>query len=190
MRLKMIEHKSWDLYFLRIAREVSKRSKCMSRQVGAALVKDKAIISTGYNGPARGMKHCNERNIQFYCDLDYQYKNSMISTTGNYEPTICPRKKCGYQSGQGLHLCQAGHAERNALIQSARNGISTKGTTLYCYCCRPCKDCMIEIINAGISTLVYLIVDKDYDPYSATLLDESNIVTRVYKEIELLEEIK
>ncbi len=183
MRLKIIEHKDWDLYFLRIAREVSKRSKCMSRQIGAVLVKDNAIISTGYNGPARGMKHCNERNITFYNGLKpetpYEYNEPESF------PDICPRRIYNYKSGEGLHLCQAGHAERNALIQAARNGVSTKETTLYCYCCRPCKDCMIEIINAGISTLVYLIVDKDYDPYSATLLNESDIITRVYKEMEL-----
>jgi len=179
--------KSWDLYFLRIAREVSKRSKCMSRQIGAVLVKDKAIISTGYNGPARGMKHCNERTKEFYIgimdfgEVDELWKKRLET----YDNNKCPRRNFKFDSGEGLHLCQAGHAERNALIQSARNGISTKGTTLYCYCCRPCKDCTIEIINAGVSTLVYLATDKEYDSYSATLFDESNIVTRIYKETEL-----
>ncbi len=174
--------KSWDLYFLRIAREVSKRSKCLSRQIGAVLVKDKAIISTGYNGPARGMTHCNKRRLDFYWELNKHINKERVTIQGDF--IECPRKYFNYKSGQGLHLCQAGHAERNALIQAARNGVSTKGTTLYCYCCRPCKDCMIEIINAGVSHLVYL-EDSAYDKYSLTLLSECDIIARVYEEKEL-----
>ena len=60
----------WDLYFMQIARTVSKKSHCMSRQIGAVLVRDNSIISTGYNGPARGVKHCKERPIGFYKDLE------------------------------------------------------------------------------------------------------------------------
>ena len=86
---------------------------------------------------------------------------------------ICPRKAAGYKSGEGLHLCQAGHAERNAIVQAARSGVSTNGATLYCYCGQVCKDCAIEIINSGITTLVYLDGCDDYDKYSSTLLRES-----------------
>ena len=164
--------KKWDLYFLDIAKEVSKNSKCMSRQIGAVLVKDKAIISTGYNGPAKGAKHCNERDLSFYEKLNKEF-SSVILTEKNI-PRQCPRRIFGYESGEGLHLCQAGHAERNALIQAGRNGISTLKTTLYCYCPMPCKDCMIEIINAGVSRLVFL-KGKDYDKYSKVLLDESDV---------------
>lgn len=163
----------WDLYFLRIAREVSKNSKCLSRQIGAVLVKDKSIISTGYNGPARGTKHCNERDIKFYHNIN--------ETQGvwNMDVTIdkCPRRVFAYPSGQGLHLCQAGHAERNALIQAGRNGISTNNTILYCYCGQICKDCAIEIVNAGVKELVYL-TGSPYDQYSDVILGESGIVIR------------
>jgi len=161
--------KKWDLYFLDIAKEVSKNSKCMSRQIGAVLVKDKAIISTGYNGPAKGAKHCNERDLKFYLALEGNEPDELLGNASK-----CPRRELGYKSGEGLHLCQAGHAERNALIQAGRNGISTLKTTLYCYCPMPCKDCMIEIINAGVSRLVFL-KGKDYDKYSKVLLEESDI---------------
>jgi len=164
--------KKWDLYFLDIAKEVSKNSKCMSRQIGAVLVKDKAIISTGYNGPPKGAKHCHARGVSFYAKLDNT--ESLDKKINN-----CPRKIFGYESGQGLHLCQAGHAERNALIQAGRNGITTLGTTLYCYCPLPCKDCMIEIINAGVKRLVFL-KGKAYDGYSQLLLDESGIANIAY----------
>ena len=167
--------KNWDLYFLKLAKEVSKNSKCLSRKIGAILVKDKAIISTGYNGPARGMKHCGERGLDFYTKL------SPILWLKNPNES-CPRKVFNFKSGDGLFLCQAGHAERNALIQAVRNGISTLGTTLYCACPIPCKDCMIEIINAGVKRLVYL-KGKNYDDYSKILLEESDITSIAYEKI-------
>ena len=136
--------------------------------------------NTGYNGPPRGVRECNERSYQFYRNL-FDIPNKVENT-----PIIkCPRRMFGYNSGKGLHLCQAGHAERNALIQAGRNGISTLGTTLYCYCSLPCKDCMIEIINAGVETLVYLDDKVDYDNYSRILLEESFMGIRKIKVEEL-----
>jgi dCMP deaminase len=177
-----MEQIDWDIYFLRLAREVSKNSKCLSRKIGAVLVKDKSIISTGYNGPAKGVKHCDERDMEFYTKLDGSIGGGDSSGVGDYR-NICPRRLFGYKSGQGLHLCQAGHAERNSLIQAARNGISTLGTTLYCDCPLPCLSCMIEIINSGVKRLVYLKGD-DYDKYSRILLEESKIeYTEYEKEI-------
>lgn len=168
---------NWDIYFLNIAKEISKNSKCLSRKIGAVLVKDNAIVSTGYNGPARGVKYCDERDSDFYNSL-----NDLSHQSHEFSKNICPRKQYGFKSGKGLHMCQAGHAERNALIQACRNGVSTKDTTLYCYCERPCKDCMVEIINAGISELVFLKKNYYYDKYSEILLKESNIN---YREISL-----
>jgi len=165
----------WDLYFLRLAREVSKNSKCLSRKIGAVLVKDKSIISTGYNGAPRGTKHCNERTIDFYKNLDYQFGGKACYEVNESLVNVCPRRIFGYKSGEGLHLCQAGHAERNALIQAGRNGISTLDTKLYCYCPLPCKDCCIEIINAGVKEVVCL-KGEDYDGYSRVLLKEANIL--------------
>jgi dCMP deaminase len=131
----------FDDYFLRIAREVASNSKCYSRKIGAVLVKDKAIIASGYNGPPRGMHPC-------------RYTNDF----GDLYIDGCPRKEQSFASGEGLHLCPAAHAERNALIQAARTGVSTKGTTLYCYCEQVCKDCASEIVNAGVERLFILMV--------------------------------
>jgi len=171
-----MKQEKWDNYFMRIAKEVSSNSKCLSRKIGAVLVKDKAIISTGYNGPARGVSHCGERGRWFYDRLNGISRS--LATGPDHKLMSCPRRVFGYPSGKGLHLCQAGHAERNALIQAARNGISTLGTTLYCYCGQVCKDCAIEIVNAGVSTLVFLKFDKNYDDYSEHILNESGIEIR------------
>uniref|UniRef100_A0A6M3JVS4 Putative CMP/dCMP deaminase zinc-binding n=1 Tax=viral metagenome TaxID=1070528 RepID=A0A6M3JVS4_9ZZZZ len=166
-----------DLYFLRLAREVSKSSKCLSRKIGSVLVKDGCIISTGYNGPAKGVKHCDERKYFFYEKLDNKILAGSFEHQNNYL-TVCPRRIFDYKSGQGLHLCQAGHSERNAIIQAARNGIATKDTILYAYCAIPCKDCMIECINAGIKEIVCLKSDKSYDNYSRIIQEESGILLR------------
>jgi dCMP deaminase len=164
-----------DLYYLRIAKTVSLRSKCLSRKIGSILTKNDSIIGSGFNGPAKHVKHCNERDVDFYFNLE-KYSGMMLKDIFN--KVECPRRQFGYQSGQGLHLCQAGHSERNALIQAARNGISTLGSTLYCFCEQVCKDCAIEIINAGVKELVYLKSDKPYDGYANTILEESGIVIR------------
>lgn len=155
----------WDMFFMRIAKEVAQHSKCLSRSIGAVLVKDKSILSTGYNGPPRGVPECWNRN-------------------SNYERK-CPRQVQGYKSGEGLDLCIAGHAERNVIVNAARFGISTMGTTLVCYCGVPCKDCMISIINAGIIEIIYMkgsstgvVGDNYYDHLSKYLVQNSDILVR------------
>lgn len=162
-----IPNKEWDMYFMRIAREVAQNSKCLSRSIGAVIVRDKSVIATGYNGPPRGVDQCWKRNPTF--------------------ERKCPRQVMGFKSGQGLEHCIAGHAERNALIQAARFGIATKGASLVCYCGPPCKDCMIEIINAGIIEIVYW--DRGttgnfgifYDELSEYLIKQSGIMIRGVK---------
>jgi dCMP deaminase len=140
-----------DLQFMRMARCVSERSKCSSRQVGAVLVKDGSTVGEGFNGSPRGSSLCQDRS----------------------KP--CRRREMGFGSGEGLEFCVAIHAEQNCIIQAARNAISTKGTTLYCWCGRPCQKCMGIIINAGVSRLVFLEVEKEYDELSGELLAESGI---------------
>jgi dCMP deaminase len=127
--------KEWDLYFLRIAKAVGENSKCLSRRIGAIIVRDKLILSSGYNGPPVGYIHCGEK-------------------IKKGETVQCPRRRLGYPSGQGLEICPAVHAERNTVLAAAKNGTATDGATLYCYCGFPCKDCLIEIINAGIKEIV------------------------------------
>ena len=146
----------WDKYFLQIAMMVGKQSKCFSRQIGVVLVRDRSIITTGFNGPPRGIPHCEERSKR----------------------EVCPRRLKGYVSGKGLHLCTAAHAELNALLNAARMGACTKDTTLYCNCCVPCKNCLIALINAGIKEIV-CTNGEYYDDLSPWLLKHSNIQVRV-----------
>ena len=160
--------KEWDQYFMRVAKEIAQNAKCLSRSIGAVIVRDKSIVSTGYNGPPRGVPECWNRN-------------------DTYERR-CPRQLRGYKSGEGLDLCIAGHAERNAIVNAARLGIGIKGTTLVCYCGVPCKDCMIEIINAGIVEIVYkkgsstgVAGDDYYDTMSKYLVVNSDILVRGIK---------
>ncbi|RUM88722.1 MAG: cytidine deaminase [Thermovibrio sp.] len=119
---------SWDEYFMSIAEMVSTRSTCLRRKVGAVLVKDKRIISTGYNGPPTGLKHPDEVG--------------------------CLREKLGIPSGERHELCRGLHAEQNAIIQAALHGVSTKDSVLYCTHC-PCSLCVKMLINAGVSKVIY-----------------------------------
>ncbi len=123
-----MERPDWDSYFMEIAQVVSKRSTCLRRSVGAVLVKDKQILSTGYNGTPKGLPHC--------------------------EDVGCLRQQLHVPSGQNHELCRGIHAEQNAVIQAAVHGSSTDGATIYCTH-QPCVVCTKILINAGIKRIVY-----------------------------------
>ena len=118
---------SWDEYFMGLAKYVASRSTCLRRQVGAVIVKDKCILSTGYNGASKGATHCEEVG--------------------------CIREKLKIPSGEKLDLCRAVHAEQNAIIQAAKNGVSIDGATIY-ITVTPCFQCAKMIVNAGIKEVV------------------------------------
>jgi dCMP deaminase len=145
-------------YWLSVAKEVGQRSKCLSRQIGAVLVTpDGTIVGTGYNGPPRGVPHCDSSERLEW--LVEQCKNTHFGDVRHYIiehgwREQCPRRILGFASGEGVHLCSAGHAERNAIVNSAREGIRTKGCYLICSCPLPCGPCAIEIVNAGIVKVV------------------------------------
>ncbi len=142
----------WDEYFMEIAEIVKKRSTCLRRQVGAVIVKDNRIITTGYNGAPSGLKHCEE--------------------IGG-----CEREKLHIPSGQRHELCRALHAEQNAIIQAALAGVSTKDCTIY-VTTQPCVICSKMIINSGIKRIVY---KGPYpDELSLAMLNEANIEIEVY----------
>ncbi len=124
----MVKRPSWDQYFMEIAELVSSRSTCLRRQVGAVLVRDKHIISTGYNGAPRGVTHCLDMG--------------------------CLRQQLGIPSGERHEMCRGTHAEQNAIIQAALHGVSTSGATLYCTH-QPCVLCAKMLINAGVETIVF-----------------------------------
>ena len=160
---------SWDEYFMNIVYDVAKKSKSISRKIGAVIVRDNCIIGTGFNGAARGVKECNERDAHFYSIL----ANNEMPIEFNESINKCPRKEFGYKSGEGLHLCQAIHAEVNCIAQAARMGISTKEATIYINL-SPCVNCMGSIINAGIKRIVYP-KGLYYDKYSNIIAKEAKI---------------
>lgn len=175
-----------DIRFLKIAKLIGESSRCLSRKIGSVLVRENCVISEGRNGPPRGTKHCNERDFSFYLLLENKGKNSYTHyNPDRVDKNQCPRKLLNYKSGEGLHLCNAQHSEENVINQAARNGISTLGTTLYAFCCLPCKNCMGSIINAGIREVVCLKVRPDYDTYSRILAEESGIIIREIDESEI-----
>lgn len=142
---------SWDEYFMRIAHLVKERSTCLRRKVGAVLVKNRHILSTGYNGAPKGLPHCAEVG--------------------------CLRQQLNVPSGQRHEICRGVHAEQNAIIQAAVFGVSTKGATLY-VTDFPCSICAKMIINAEIKEVVY---DAEYeDPISRELLVHAGIKIRKY----------
>ncbi len=120
---------SWDEYFLSIAETVASRSTCLRRKVGAVIVRDRHIVSTGYNGAPRGVPHCSELG--------------------------CLRQQLNIPSGERHEMCRGSHAEINAIVQAAAVGSSTRGAELYCTT-EPCSFCTKAIINAGIFRIVYL----------------------------------
>jgi dCMP deaminase len=137
---------AWDDYFMAIANMVRTRSTCLRRQVGAVVVKDKRILSTGYNGAPKGMKHCSEAG--------------------------CIREATDVPPGERHELCRGIHAEQNAIVQAAAFGVSIRGSTLYCTHF-PCVLCTKMLINAGIEKMV---VQEVYpDKLSREMLDEAGI---------------
>ncbi|NLD45060.1 MAG: cytidine deaminase [Chloroflexi bacterium] len=137
---------SWDEYFMQIAREVGTRSTCLRRHVSAVIVRDKRILSTGYNGAPRGVAHCEE--------------------------TGCLRERLGIPSGQRQEICRGLHAEQNAIIQAALHGVSVDGATIY-VTHQPCITCAKMIINSGILRVV--CADSYPDPLSAGMLEEAAV---------------
>lgn len=176
----------WDQWYHEICQTVAKKSNCLSRKIGAILVRDKAIVSQGYNGPPRGVQLCHER---WFTDKKLREKagfqdwglNDFADKFKRDLEGVCPRyvKELGFKSGQGLEWCVAGHAERNVLINAARSGIKTKGCIMYMDCGVPCSPCLVEIINAGIEEIVVTKMEY-YDVSAEYLLSQSNLKVRVY----------
>ncbi len=136
----------WQIYFMKMAVIAAERSTCLRRKVGAVLVRDNQIVSTGYNGGPKMLEHC--------------------------ETLGCLRTENNIPSGERHELCRAVHAEQNAIIQAALNGVTTKDAELYCTN-HPCSICAKMIINAEIKA-VY-ILEEYPDELARTLLKEAEI---------------
>lgn len=142
-----IKRPSWDEYFMNIAKEVAMRSNCVKRKVAAVIVKDKRIISTGYNGTPRGVTNCNEGG--------------------------CPRCNNFTNTGAKLDECLCSHGEENAMIQASYHGVGIKDSTLYTTF-SPCLNCSKMIINSGIKKVVF---NQDYpvNETAKKTLEEANV---------------
>jgi dCMP deaminase len=116
----MDQRSSWDDYFMNIARVVASRATCDRKHVGAVLVRDRTILSTGYNGSIRGLRHCSED---------------------------------GHMMEDG-HCVRTVHAEANAIIQAAKNGVAIDGATIYTTA-SPCWPCFKLIANSGCTRIVF-----------------------------------
>lgn len=140
-----------DEYFMEMAQLVSTRSTCLRRRVGAVIVKDKRVLSTGYNGSPKGTKHCEDLG--------------------------CIREQMNIPSGTRHELCRGVHAEQNAVVQAAYFGVSVNGATIYTTTF-PCSMCAKILINAGIKEIVY---NEGYiDDLSKTLLNETDVIVREF----------
>ena len=114
------ERVSWGTYFMNIAKEVATRSTCDRKYVGAVIVREKTILSTGYNGSIKGLPHCDEAGHEMVDD----------------------------------HCIRTTHAEANAIVQTAKNGVEINKSDIY-VTASPCYNCFKLIANAGIKTIYY-----------------------------------
>lgn len=184
MRNDYFEQKTirWDRYFHSICEAVASKSPCMSRKIGAILVRDNSIVSTGYNGPARGIPHCGHERFEHDDTLSFAASTKEFDELGfrSMIGTTCPRKLMGFESGTHMEFCIAQHAEENCISNAARLGTSTLGTTLYMNCVVPCKNCYSTLINAGI---VEIVVDSNafYDNHTAFIHSNANIHLREFR---------
>ena len=143
----------WDEYFMKLAKVASLRSNCVKRKVAAIIVRDKRVISTGYNGTPRGTKNCFEGG--------------------------CPRCNNLADSGTLLDECLCSHGEENAITQAAYHGMSVKGGILYSTFA-PCLTCTKMIINAGILEVVYNL-DYPLNETSFKLFQEAGVIFRQHR---------
>ena len=144
----------WDKRFMELTRLVGSWSSCYQpgRHVGAIIVRDKRVMTTGYNGAPSGIRNCAEKGE-------------------------CLRRKLNIPSGTKQEICYAVHAEQNAIIQAAKYGINVNGATLYCTH-QPCVICAKMIINAGIARVVY--AEGYPDAFSLQLFREAGTVIEKY----------
>lgn len=147
----MINRPPWDEYFMKIAEDVSTRSTCIRRKVGAVIIKNKRILSTGYNGAPAGISHCTEKT--------------------------CLRSINNVPSGERHELCRGLHAEQNAIIQAAYHGVSIADSEIY-ITNQPCSICTKMLINSGITKFIYK--DPYNDELAREMIQEAGIEVSLF----------
>jgi dCMP deaminase len=141
-----------DEYFMKMAHLAASRSTCLRRKVGAVIVKESRVLSTGYNGAPKGLPHCEEVG--------------------------CIRKDKNIPTGERHELCRGVHAEQNAVIQAAVFGTSIKDGKIYTTN-QPCVVCAKILINASITEIIY---ENEYiDELAKEVLSQSDVKVRQFK---------
>ncbi|MDR0840417.1 MAG: cytidine/deoxycytidylate deaminase family protein [Christensenellaceae bacterium] len=151
-----MEWSKWDKRFMELAHTIGEWSSCyqQNRKIGAVIVRNKRILTTGYNGAPAGIVSCLDKGE-------------------------CMRRKLNIPSGTQHELCFAIHAEQNAIIQAAKLGLSIEGATLYCTH-QPCVICAKMIVNAGISRVIY---GEGYpDAFALEIFKEAGVELHKYEE--------
>jgi len=140
----MAKYTKQDITYLQIARAISQNSRCLSRHIGAIIVKNGKIISSGYNGPPLPLPDCS-----------YRSDDGQILSGRFRRSSVCPRYRDNKDShGKKIDMCWAVHAERAAILNAIDMGVSVRGGTLYCSCGPPCKECILELLHVGINKIV------------------------------------
>jgi dCMP deaminase len=150
---------SWDAYFMALAKLAASRSTCLSRPTGCVIVRDKQILSTGYNGSMPGVAHCSDEGV-------------------------CYRRSIGASDDGKYDYCRSIHAEANAIALAARQGVSVKGATVYSTLF-PCYVCTKLMASAGISEIVFELSyeswNKERDKHWKEATGQAKLKLREYK---------
>lgn len=128
-----IKQVKWDERYINMAKHIASWTSCIARGVGAVIVRDRCVLTTGYNGAPSGFFSCKDLNV-------------------------CHKRELGFKGGEGHHVCRAVHAEMNAILQASMHGIPIKGAHIY-VTTSPCQNCAAAIVNSGITKVIY---DSDY----------------------------
>jgi len=160
---------SWHEYFMMVAKLVSVRSTCNSRKIGAVIVRNNRILSTGYNVAVHGAPHCIDRG-----------------------PDFCLRRSIGAHDADKYNYCISSHAEVNAIDQAARFGISLENSVLYCTL-EPCNWCFKQLVQAGIKEIyfeeAYDSKNKEFDLYWRRIMESAEGIA-VFQQISVSPEAR
>lgn len=183
---------SWDTYFMLLASLASLRSNCMKRRVGAVLVREKRVVSTGYNGTPRGVRNCGEGGCgrcnshgdgwgddqELGRTVDDVFSNGDGGGGGERRPAANGTRNLS-RIGEALDECLCLHAEENALLEAGRERVSgggTEGAVLYCNTC-PCLRCTVKIVQCGVKEVIYSL-SYSMDAASRRVMEEAGVVLR------------
>ncbi|GAA5976048.1 hypothetical protein JCM10908_005368 [Rhodotorula pacifica] len=184
---------SWDTYFMLLASLASLRSNCMKRRVGAVLVRDKRVVSTGYNGTPRGVRNCGEggcgrcnshgdgwgKEEEGHTADGDVFSPSTAAVNGDIARRPSQPARNLSRVGEALDECLCLHAEENALLEAGRERVSgggTEGAVLYCNTC-PCLRCTVKIVQCGVKEVIYSL-SYSMDTASRRVMEEAGIVLR------------